>query len=81
MNGGPLPENPYLSYVPHDSFDARGVLKPEAYEARDQVPRNLVVSKEELERRKQQVINTQKISINPAMVGFTEFSPISAPFS
>ena len=47
-----MPDNPYLTYEPHDSFDARGVLKPEAYEAKDQVPKKIVVSEEELERRR-----------------------------
>ena len=37
INGNmPLPENPYLSYVPHDSFDENGYLKLEAFEATDQ---------------------------------------------
>ena len=37
INGGQaLPPNPYLTYCPHDSFDARGFLKPEAYDASDQ---------------------------------------------
>ena len=37
INGNmPLPENPYLSYVPHDSFDENGCLKLEAFEAMDQ---------------------------------------------
>ena len=34
MNAGPLPLNPYLTYRPHDSFDERGYLRPEAYEAK-----------------------------------------------
>lgn len=34
MNAGPLPENPYLSYRPHNSFDERGYLRQEAYEAK-----------------------------------------------
>ena len=37
MNGGPLPVNPYISYTPHNSFDAAGCLKLESYEAKDQV--------------------------------------------
>ena len=37
INGGQaLPPNPYLSYTPHDSFDERGFLRPEAYDASDQ---------------------------------------------
>ena len=36
INGGPLPINPYLSYAPHDSFDANGFLKTIAYDASDQ---------------------------------------------
>ncbi|HIE75452.1 MAG TPA: hypothetical protein EYP93_04470, partial [Gammaproteobacteria bacterium] len=37
INGGlDLPPNPYLTYVPHDSFDRNGCLKREAYEAADQ---------------------------------------------
>jgi len=35
--GAPLPQNPYLTYTPHSSFDAQGYLKPESYEAKDQV--------------------------------------------
>ena len=34
MNAGPLPANPYLAYTPHNSFDERGYLRPEAYEAK-----------------------------------------------
>jgi hypothetical protein len=34
MNAGPLPENPYLTYRPHTSFDERGYLRLEAYEAK-----------------------------------------------
>jgi hypothetical protein len=54
LNGGQLPENPYPTYVPHNSFDANGYLRPEAYEARDQqVVREVVqTSPEELERRR-----------------------------
>ena len=37
VNGGPLPPNPYLTYEPHNSFDKNGFLKPESYEAKDQV--------------------------------------------
>lgn len=36
IQGGPLPENPLLSYVPHDSFDSQGYLKKEAFNASDQ---------------------------------------------
>ena len=37
INGGQeLPPNPYLTYCPHDSFDSRGFLRPEAYDASDQ---------------------------------------------
>jgi hypothetical protein len=37
VNGGPLPSiNPFISYLPHDSFDKNGFLKKEAYEAKDQ---------------------------------------------
>ena len=37
LNGNlPLPPNPYLSYVPHDSFDDEGFLKSEALNATDQ---------------------------------------------
>ena len=55
INGGPLPQNPYLTYEPHDSFDERGVLKPAAYEANDQVPKKIALTEEELERRRLQV--------------------------
>ena len=37
MNGGPLPKNPYITYLPHNSFDKNGYLKVESYEAKDQV--------------------------------------------
>lgn len=47
MNGGPLNDNPYLDYFPHDSFDDDGFLKVEAYEAKDQ---EVTVSPEELEK-------------------------------
>ena len=47
MNGGPLPENPWLSYTPHCSFDDDGVLLKEAWEAKDQ---EVTISPEELER-------------------------------
>eukprot|EP00092_Neocalanus_flemingeri_P027091 GFUD01029377.1.p1 GENE.GFUD01029377.1~~GFUD01029377.1.p1 ORF type:complete len:2023 (+),score=566.09 GFUD01029377.1:57-6125(+) len=47
MNGGPLSDNPYLDYFPHDSFDDNGFLKMDAYEARDQ---EVTVSPEELEK-------------------------------
>merc|ERR1719285_1242230 len=47
MNGGPLPENPYLSYKPHNSFDENGVLKKEAWEAQDQ---EVTISPEEQEK-------------------------------
>ena len=33
MNGGPLGENPYFEYHPHDSFDDKGYLKVESYKA------------------------------------------------
>lgn len=36
IQGGPLPENPLLTHVPHDSFDSQGYLKKEAYNASDQ---------------------------------------------
>ena len=36
MNGGPLNDNPYMDYFPHDSFDDDGFLKVESYEAKDQ---------------------------------------------
>ena len=35
MNGAPLPENPFLTYTPHSSFDDEGVLRREAWEAQD----------------------------------------------
>ena len=47
MNGGPLPENPWLSYTPHCSFGDDGVLLKEAWEAKDQ---EVTISPEELER-------------------------------
>lgn len=47
MNGGPLNDNPYLDYFPHDSFDDEGFLKVESYEAKDQ---EVIVSPEELEK-------------------------------
>ena len=47
VNGGPLEDNPYLEYYPHDSFDDNGFLKQESYEAEDQV---VTMSPEELER-------------------------------
>ena len=47
VNGGPLEDNPYLEYYPHDSFDDNGYLKQESYEAEDQV---VTMSPEELER-------------------------------
>ena len=47
MNGGPLPENPWLSYSPHCSFGDDGILLKEAWEAKDQ---EVVISPEELER-------------------------------
>ena len=47
MNGGPLPENPWLSYTPHCSFGDDGILLKEAWEAKDQ---EVVISPEELER-------------------------------
>lgn len=37
INNGPLPENPYLSYRPHDSFDGNGFLKRDALYASDQL--------------------------------------------
>ena len=37
VNGAPLPQNPYLTYTPHSSFDSQGFLKVESYEAKDQV--------------------------------------------
>ena len=43
MNGGPLPRNPYLDYVPHNSFDENGFLKVESYEGKDQVRKLLIV--------------------------------------
>lgn len=36
IQGGPLPENPLLTHVPHDSFDSQGYLKKEAFSASDQ---------------------------------------------
>ncbi|XP_063605966.1 germinal-center associated nuclear protein-like [Penaeus indicus] len=36
IQGGPLPENPLLTHVPHDSFDSQGYLKKEALNASDQ---------------------------------------------
>ena len=36
INAGPLPENPFLSYQPHDSFDSNGYLKTDAMAAADQ---------------------------------------------
>jgi len=47
MNGGPLNDNPYLDYFPHDSFDDAGFLKVESFEAKDQ---EVIVSPEELEK-------------------------------
>ena len=46
VNGGPLPNNPYLDYSPHDSFDSKGYLKFESYEAQDQ---KVMLSPQELE--------------------------------
>ena len=51
MNGGPLPENPWLSYSPHCSFGDDGILLKEAWEAKDQ---EVVISPEELERSRQE---------------------------
>jgi hypothetical protein len=34
MNAGPLPENPYFTYAPHNSFDERGFLREEAHFAK-----------------------------------------------
>ena len=36
IQGGPIPENPMHSYVPHDSFNGKGCLKPAARDASDQ---------------------------------------------
>lgn len=37
INGNqPLPSNTYLTYVPHDSFDSEGYLKPQALDGSDQ---------------------------------------------
>ena len=36
INGGPVGANPYLTYLPHDSFDENGYLRQEAIEATDQ---------------------------------------------
>ncbi|XP_064083677.1 germinal-center associated nuclear protein-like [Macrobrachium nipponense] len=36
IQGGPMPENPLQSYVPHDSFDENGYLNPDARDATDQ---------------------------------------------
>lgn len=36
VQGGPMPENPLQSYVPHDSFDENGYLNPDARDATDQ---------------------------------------------
>ena len=36
INGGPMGVNPYLTYLPHDSFDENGYLRQEAFEATDQ---------------------------------------------
>ena len=51
MNGAPLPENPFLTYTPHSSFDEEGVLRREAWEAQDQ---EATVSPEELERSRRE---------------------------
>ena len=37
VNGGPLGENPYLEYFPHDSFNDAGFLKTESYDGKDQI--------------------------------------------
>ncbi|XP_068227067.1 germinal-center associated nuclear protein [Palaemon carinicauda] len=36
IQGGPMPENPLHTYVPHDSFDKDGYLNPDARDASDQ---------------------------------------------
>ncbi|TRY78583.1 hypothetical protein TCAL_08141 [Tigriopus californicus] len=50
INNEPLGPNPYLSYRPHDSFDAQGFLKEEAWQALDQRPRQISLSPEETQR-------------------------------
>ena len=37
INAGPLPENPFLTHQPHDSFDGNGYLKSDALSALDQI--------------------------------------------
>ncbi|XP_042236026.1 germinal-center associated nuclear protein-like [Homarus americanus] len=40
IQGGPIPDNPLHTHVPHNSFDDQGYLKPEAKDASDQKGEN-----------------------------------------
>ena len=61
MNGGPLPENPFLSYTPHCSFDEAGVLRKEAYEAADQEAAG--PTEEEVRSRREQEEEMESVRI------------------
>ena len=62
MNGGPLPDNPYPSYTPHNSFDDQGYLKVESYEARDQVVMQTPEELERLEREQERRVRLSEYS-------------------
>jgi hypothetical protein len=49
-----LPENPYLSYRPHDSFDGNGYLKRDALYASDQLTQQALPPQQFLTATQQQ---------------------------
>jgi hypothetical protein len=59
----PLPENPYMSYVPHDSFDRNGFLKPEAYNAGDQSKKIELSPEDKSKLRAKHALNSALICI------------------
>ena len=55
-----LPNHPYLTYVPHDSFDPNGFLKPEALDGSDQLKKdhqsvNIVQENQEHAKKSQEM--------------------------
>jgi hypothetical protein len=69
INAGPLPDNPYLTYRPHNSFDADGYLKPDAMAASDQtaVFDLLPTSQPVKEQQQQQQQQPQRVAQDPGV--------------
>lgn len=63
INNEPLGPNPYLSYRPHDSFDAEGFLKEEAWQALDQKSMQISLSPEETQKRERKRLRDLQIQV------------------